>query len=92
MGFIAELLVLAINIYMTVIILQVIVHWLVVFEVFNASSPQAQNLIGLLNRLTDPVMKPVQKFVPPIAGIDITPIVVIIGLELLKYIIVAILA
>lgn len=90
MGFIAELLVLAINIYMAVIILQVIVHWLVVFEVFSTSSSQAQNLIGLLNKLTDPVMKPVQKFVPPIAGIDITPIVVIIGLELLKFLIVAI--
>ena len=37
-----------------------------------------------LQKLTDPVMKPVQKYVPPIGGLDLTPIIVIVGLEILQ--------
>ncbi len=87
MLFLAKLLTLAIDIYMWIIILQVIIHWLVAFGVLNTSNPQARNLLELLAKATDPVMKPLQKYVPPIAGIDITPIIVIIGLQILKSII-----
>ncbi|HNQ92338.1 MAG TPA: YggT family protein [Alphaproteobacteria bacterium] len=72
-----------IGLYMFVIILQVAVSWLIVFKVLNTDNPQAKNLVNLLKRATDPVMVPVQKYVPPIGGIDITPIIVIIGLQIL---------
>lgn len=87
MYFIPKLLTLAINIYMGIIILQVVISWLIAFNVLNASNPQAKNLMDLLAKLTDPVMKPIQKYIPPIGGIDITPIIVIIGLEILKSIV-----
>ncbi|MEZ5919255.1 MAG: YggT family protein [Alphaproteobacteria bacterium] len=45
----------------------------VIFGVINLNHPQAQNLMGLIKKLTDPVYKPVQKYIPPIGGIDITP-------------------
>jgi len=77
----------AIAIYITIIIVEIIIHWLIAFEVIKARSPQAQNLIGLLNRATSPVMERVRKYVPPIGGLDITPIVVIIGLQLIGYLI-----
>lgn len=78
---------LAINIYMGIVILQVIIHWLVAFGVLNTGNAQARNLIELLAKATDPVLKRLQKYVPPIAGIDITPIILIIGLEMLQAII-----
>ena len=74
----------AIQAYIFVIILQVAISWLVVFQVFNIDNPQARNLVNLLQKLTDPVMKPVQKYVPPIGGLDLTPIIVIVGLEILQ--------
>ncbi len=91
MPFLATLIGTAINIYIFVIILHVAVSWLIVFKVLNADNPQAQNLISLLKKLTDPVTKPVQKYVPPIGGIDITPIVVIIALQLLNSLLVSLL-
>lgn len=91
MPFLATLIGTAINIYIFVIILHVAVSWLIVFKVLNAENPQAQNLITLLKKLTDPVMKPVQKYVPPIGGIDITPIVVIIALQLLNSLLISLL-
>lgn len=84
MGLLAYLFNLAIDVYIVVIILQVAISWLIVFEIINAANPQAQNLIALLKRATDPVYKPLQKYVPPIGGVDITPIIVILGLQLLR--------
>ncbi len=84
MHMLINLLNLAINIYIVVIVIQVAVSWLIAFEVIDARNEQAQNLIGLLKKLTDPVYKPLQKYIPPIGGIDITPLIVIIILSILQ--------
>lgn len=70
--------------YIFIIILHIAVSWLLAFGVLNADNPQAKNLVKLLGKLVDPVMKPVQKYIPPIAGIDLSPVVVIIGLQILN--------
>ncbi len=83
MFFIGQLLIWAITFYTWVIILNVAISWLVVFRVLDVGNPKARNLLKLMAKLTDPVMKPVQKYVPAIGGIDISPIIVIIGLQIL---------
>lgn len=82
----------AIEIYIYIIIAQVAISWLITFEVINASNPQAQNLVELLRKVTDPIYKPLRKFIPPIGGIDITPIIIILGLGLIKSILLQLLA
>jgi YggT family protein len=82
---------LAFNIYVGIILLQVAVSWLINFEVINASNERAQNLVALLKKATDPVYKPIQKYVPPIGGIDITPLIVIILLSIVKSIVIGVL-
>lgn len=72
----------ALQIYILVIILQVILSWLIAFDLVNASNEQAKKLGALLKKLTDPIFIPIRKYVPPIGGIDITPIIVILGLQL----------
>lgn len=84
MIFLAQFLSMLIHIYIFVIIAHIAVSWLIVFKVLDIENPQAQNLVRLLAKLTDPVMKPVQKYIPPIGGIDLTPVVVIIGLQILN--------
>lgn len=91
MGTLIYLINLAFNIYVFIILLQVAVSWLINFEVINASNERAQNLIQLLKKLTDPVYKPIQKYIPPIGGIDITPLIVIILLSIIKSILISIL-
>ena len=84
MSFLLYLISLAVDIYVGIIILQVIVNWLLIFDVINIKNQQAQNLIALLKRTTDPVFEPIRKYVPPIGGIDLTPLVVILGLNLAR--------
>jgi len=81
---IGQILAFAIDIYMTLIIVQVALSWLIAFDVINAGNRKAQNLIGLLQRATDPIYKPLQRVIPPLGGIDITPLIVILGLSLIK--------
>jgi YggT family protein len=77
MSAIGQFLLFLLNIYFYIIVIEVVVSWLLVFEVINVRNPQAQNLVRLLRKLTDPVMVPIRKYVPPIGGIDISPIIVI---------------
>lgn len=81
---IGKLLMLLLDIFFWIIIIQVVMSWLIAFEVVNIRNPQAQNLIKLMHKITDPVYKPLRKFIPPIAGIDISPIIIILGISLAK--------
>jgi YggT family protein len=78
---------LAVDIYIAIIIIQVLVTWLIAFDVINASNEQAKNLLELLKKATEPVYKPLRKYVPPIGGVDITPLVVIILVSILRAIV-----
>lgn len=84
MEFLAHLIGWIIQFYIFAIIIYVAITWLAVFKVLDTENPQARNLIRLLEKVTNPLMKPVQKYVPPIAGIDLTPVIVIIGLQILN--------
>jgi len=84
MGPIIGLISLAITVYIWIILIQVLISWLVVFDVINVKNKKAQQLIDLMRKITDPVFKPLRKVIPNIGGIDITPIIVILGLSLLQ--------
>ncbi len=83
MFIIGMLIMFAVNVLVFVIVIQVLMSWLIAFDIVNARNEAAQNLMGLLGRITDPIYKPIRKYVPPIGGIDITPLIVIIGVQIL---------
>lgn len=84
MVILGQLLISIIEIYTFIIIATVIVSWLLAFNVLSASHPTTRKLLSLLARLTDPVMRPIQKYIPSIGGIDVSPIIVIFGLMILQ--------
>ncbi len=85
MGFaIGQLLIFLLDVCFWIIIMQVVLSWLITFEVINIRNPQAANFIRLIDKITAPVYGPLRKVVPPIAGIDITPIILIFAIYLLK--------
>ncbi len=80
----AYLITLGIEIYIWIIIAEVILSWLLIFGVINTKNPQARNLMELINKATNPVMSKVRNYIPPIGGMDLTPIVVIFALSFAK--------
>ena len=83
MGFLLSILALGVNIFVLIIILQVAISWLIAFDIVNAENDAAVRLTTFLKKATDPVYTPLRKYIPPIGGMDFTPLVVIIGLHII---------
>jgi len=63
---VADLLALVLTVFLVAVIIQVILSWV---------SPGHYNpVIGLVNRIAEPVLRPIRKFIPPLGGIDLTPL------------------
>lgn len=72
------------GLYVMVVIVAVVASWLVAFGVLNLSNPLARQLMQILDALTEPVFRRIRKFLPAIGGLDLSPIIVLIGIELLR--------
>jgi YggT family protein len=66
------------------IIAAAILSWLVAFDVINLRNPTVARILGGLDAVTRPMLAPFRRFIPPIGGIDITPIVALIVLEAIR--------
>ena len=84
MNMVGDLLLFCLDVCFWTIIVSVVMSWLIAFEVINIRNPQAANLVRLLDKITDPVYKPLRRYVPPIGGLDLTPIIVIFGIIILQ--------
>ncbi len=62
------------------IIINAILSWLVAFDVINLRNQFVYNIARALEAITAPVMRPVQRIIPPLGGVDISPIIVILVL------------
>lgn len=88
MVLIGEILLFALEIFFWLIIAQVALSWLIAFDVVNIRNPQAARVVELINKATDWAYKPLRRVIPPIGGIDITPIIIIFAITLAKQLVV----
>ena len=72
-----------VQLYIWVIIGSAILSWLVVFNVVNVRNRFVYQLGRFLDAITEPVLRPIRRIVPLIGGIDLSPIVLIFGLQFL---------
>jgi YggT family protein len=63
------------------IIISAILSWLVAFDVINLRNPMVYNIARFLDAVTRPILRPVQKIIPPIGGVDISPIIVLLVIQ-----------
>jgi YggT family protein len=75
------------EIYSWVIIAAAIMSWLVAFGVINVRNQFVRLVVDLLYRLTEPVLRPIRRMLPNLGGVDISPIVVLLLIFLLRYLI-----
>ena len=67
-----------------IIIGQVILSWLLAFNVLNVSSGGVRAFIVALDRLTAPLYRPIRRLLPDFGGIDFSPLVILILIQVLK--------
>ena len=73
-----------INIYIWLIIINVILSWLVAFNVLNTQNRFVFSLLNASHQLTDPVLNKIRKFIPNLGSIDISPVVLILLLIFIR--------
>lgn len=73
------------DLYSWVVIAAVIVSWLIAFGVINLYNSVVRAIVRVLNALTEPVFSFVRRILPPIAGLDLSPLVVLFGIWFLQY-------
>lgn len=71
-----------------VLIIHIVIGWLVNFQVLNLRQPIVSQVYFGLNRLLEPVYAPIRRMLPPTGGLDFSPIIVFVGIIILRIIIV----
>ena len=79
-----DILVLLLNVLMWIIIIQVILSWLFAFNVLNTSSGGVRAFTMALERITAPIYRPIRRILPDFGGIDFSPLVILILIQVLK--------
>ncbi len=69
---------LALNIYGWILIASAVFSWLYAFNVINQRNQVVNSIGNMLFRMTEPVLRPVRRFLPDLGGIDISPIIVLL--------------
>ena len=67
-----------------VIIIQVILSWLFAFNVLNTSSGGVRAFAIALDRITAPLYRPIRRLLPDFGGIDFSPLVILILIQVVK--------
>ena len=68
----------ALSLYWWVIIASAIFSWLYAFNVVNPRNQVVGTIGNMLYRLTEPVLRPIRRFMPDLGGVDISPIIVLL--------------
>ena len=84
LGPLIEIVIIAINLYVYVVIAQAILSWLIAFNVINTSNQLVYTIASGLYRITEPALRPLRRFIPSFGGIDVTPVVLILVLYFLQ--------
>ena len=79
-----DALMLFLNVAWYVMIAQIILSWLISFQVLNLRQPQVAQIWYGLNRVLEPLYAPIRRFLPQTPGIDFAPLVAFIGLLILQ--------
>lgn len=80
-----QILMLILDVAVFIILAHVIMSWLINFQVLNIRQPLVSQVWYGLNRLLEPLYAPIRRILPPM-GLDLAPLVVLIGIYALQII------
>lgn len=76
-----------IDLVVWVVIASAIASWLVAFGVVNTRNQFIRMVVDTLFRLTEPLLRPIRRMLPNLGGVDISPVVLLVGLYFIQYLV-----
>lgn len=84
---ILDVITIALNLYMWIVIASAIFSWLYAFNVVNPRNQVVSMIGNALFQMTEPVLRPIRNFLPNFGGLDVSPIVLYLIIILIQQII-----
>jgi YggT family protein len=66
------------NIYKYIVVVNVIISWLVAFNVLNTQNRFVYSILELSHRLTEPMLNKIRRFLPNLGSLDISPVLLLV--------------
>jgi YggT family protein len=79
-----DVVLLALDLYTYVIIGVAVLSWLLAFNVINIHNDFVRSVWNGLNALTEPLLRPIRRWLPAMGGLDISPIVLLLAIYFLQ--------
>jgi YggT family protein len=76
------------GLYVFILIVAAIMSWLVVFSVINIRNDVVKQVLYTLQVLTEPALRPIRRFVPPVGGLDLSFLVLFVLIQLVRSVII----
>ena len=73
-----------VDIYFKVVVVEIVLHWLIHFKILEAENKYAKKTMEILEQLTKPVYSKISSKVPALAGVDVSPFVLLLILLLIS--------
>jgi YggT family protein len=78
---------LALNLYVWILIASAVLSWLIAFNVVNTRNQFVSSVWDFLYRITEPALRPIRNMLPNLGGIDISPIILLLGIFFIQSVI-----
>jgi YggT family protein len=72
------------GLFILLMIVSIILSWLVSFRVVNPYNPFVGSIWRMTTTLTEPVLEPIRRILPPLGGLDFSPLVVILLVQFIR--------
>ncbi len=82
-----QIILMILSLYKIVLIAMIIMSWLFTFNIINAHNQIVDTIWRIINSLTEPLLKPIRKFLPNMGGLDLSPIILFLAIYFVEYII-----
>ena len=66
------------NLVWWVFLIMIIMSWLISFNVINTRNQFVASVWRVLNQVTEPILRPIRRIIPPVGGLDLSPIIVFV--------------
>lgn len=77
-----EIVALLVNVFVMLIIVQFVIGLLFAFNVVNTSNQFLMQVYESINRLLDPLLRPIRNIMPQTGALDLSPLVLIVGAQI----------
>lgn len=81
-----QILMLILDVVWFILIAHIVMSWLINFQVLNLRQPLVAQIWFGLNRLLEPIYGPIRRVLPSMGGLDLAPLIVLIGIYALRII------